>query len=304
MNNYFIGECFALGVSLCDACCCSLLNSLEQRISLFSTTFGKIIFAFLSIFLFRICTTGEVLFPVIPISALTLMALSGIIGFVVADLLFFASFLRLPYRLGMIIYYSNPLITALYAYFFYQQHISIEQISGIVFVFCGAVIAVASNSKEDSKAGRREKMFGVVLAFFGMLGQASGVLLSTRALEILGSLEDKTLLCSEIRLLSAILAFLAVGTVRHSWPGFRRDMKQPMVIPQLAVSGITGCAVGTTLLLLSIQRIPVGVATALASISPILVIPISVIFFKDKVRLTEILGILVTVGGIVLLSLG
>ena len=91
MSGYFIGECFAFGVSLCDACCCSLLNSLEKRISLFATTFGKVVFAFLSILIFRICASGEILFPAIPADALILMVISGIIGFVVADLFFFAS---------------------------------------------------------------------------------------------------------------------------------------------------------------------------------------------------------------------
>lgn len=303
MNTFFIGELFAVGVSACDACCCSILNNLEKRLSLFTVTFSKIIFAFLFLVVLRWIKSGSVAFPEIPLPAMVLIIISGMIGFIFADMFFFGSFLRLPYRLGMIIYYANPIVTTFYAYFFYQQHITLQQMLGIVLTIGGAVIAVSANGKDDSSADRRRKLVGVLFAFLGMLGQASSVLLSSRALDIIGDLEDKTIICSQMRQLAAIGGFIILGIIRHEWSRFRQDMRQPHAISQLAISGITGCAIGTTLLLEAIQYIPIGIATAMGSISPILVIPVSVFIFKDKVHLSEIAGILVTVSGIVLLSI-
>ena len=53
--------------------------------------------------------------------------------------------------------------------------------------------------------------------------------------------------------------------------------------------------------MLSIKLIPVAIASILFSLMPVMILPVSVLFLKEKVNPREILGALVTVSGVSLL---
>ena len=303
MNHFYLGELFALGVSLCDATCCSILNKAGKVTAVFSLNYVKLLFAATFLTLFRLVTTGQVIISGIPPLPLFFIMLSGIVGYIFADMFFFASYLYIPYRLSMVIYYANPIFTTLFAYLFWKQRILPIQIGGILLTIGGAVIALCCNDTRVDTVRYSKKKLGIIFALLGMVGQGASILLSSYALGLLGSLEGKSLICSQIRQLTAIAGYTLYGQIVKCWPRMATDLKQPYVIPQLAIGGLTGCAIGTTLLLQAVQYIPVGIATALSSISPIIAIPISIVFFGEKISLSEILGIFVTVVGIILLSI-
>ena len=303
MGSFQLGEFCALGVSACDAACCSILNSVEKKAAVFSVNYIKLLFAAAFLALFRLFTAGTASLAGISGSAWIFLVLSGLVGYVFGDTFFFLSFLYLPYRLSMIIFYSNPIVTSLAAYLLFGQRITLLQGAGIVLTIAGTLTALCTSSAAKQGAGRPGLSGrGILFAALGMLGQGSCVLLSARALELMAALPDRSLLCSQARQLAAIVGFTLYGTLARYWPRLRADVRLPGAVPLIAVGGLTGCAVGTTLLLQAIQYIPVGIATALASLSPLFVVPITLVFYRERIRLWEILGIVVAVAGVALLS--
>nr|WP_232010424.1 EamA family transporter [Fusobacterium varium] len=71
----------------------------------------------------------------------------------------------------------------------------------------------------------------------------------------------------------------------------------------LILLGTVTATVGITFLISAFNLINAGVASTFSSISPIIVIPISIIVFKEKVKMREILGAFVSVFGIALFFL-
>lgn len=303
MNTFYLGELLAFGVSVCDAACCSLFNHVEKKAAVFSVNYIKLFFAAAAMAILRLVLTGTLTIPHLPAAAWIFLILSGLIGYVLGDMFYFASFHHIPYRLSMVIFCTHPIVSTLASHFLFHQSISPFQFFGILLTISGTLLALLCSGSSHSETYSEKRWLGILFAFLGMLGQGACVLLSSQALKLLDQLPGKTLLCSQIRQLAAIAGFTVLGLLRNDWPRLRADLKIPHAIPLLALGGLTGCAIGTTLLLQAIQYIPIGIASALASISPILAIPVSILFFKKRIGFSEILGICVTVTGIVLLSL-
>ena len=66
----------------------------------------------------------------------------------------------------------------------------------------------------------------------------------------------------------------------------------------LSLSGLIGFFIGVSLSLLSLQYTSAGISSTITSI-----IPLSVLIFKEKIKLKEILGAIVTVAGVIILIL-
>lgn len=298
---FFLGEILAAGVSVCDASCCSLLNSVDKRISTFTINFVKLIAAALFVFLLRACTSG-ISIPALPTAAWLWLALSGVIGYLLGDMLFIGSFRYIPYRLSMVIYYTNPVLTTLLAFLLFQQRVTFLQLCGIFLTIGGTSMALLFGRQNHASSVSYNWKAGIMLAFFAMLAQSANVLLSMRASNLLNEMPGKTLLCSQIRQFSGLLAFVVYAFIQNLWPHLFQQLCCRRALARIALGGIAGNGLGPVLLLQSMQYIPVGISTALASLSPLLAIPISVIFFKDRIRLPEIAGACITVVGIILLS--
>ena len=69
---------------------------------------------------------------------------------------------------------------------------------------------------------------------------------------------------------------------------------------RIFVGSIFGPFLGVSFSLLAVQYTNAGIASTIMAIVPILIIPPSVIFLKQKVTIKEIIGAIISVGGVAL----
>jgi EamA-like transporter family. len=91
-------------------------------------------------------------------------------------------------------------------------------------------------------------------------------------------------------------------TFKKKWGDIFKAFVNKKLLLLIAFGTITATA-GITFLVAAFNHINTGVASTFSSVSPIIVIPISIIVFKEKVSLREILGAFVSVAGIVIFFL-
>ena len=77
--------------------------------------------------------------------------------------------------------------------------------------------------------------------------------------------------------------------------------KDRKAMKYIGLGSIFGPFIGVSLSLLAVQHAPTGIVSTITSIIPILLIPVSIIIFKEKVFPREILGSIITLLGISLL---
>jgi drug/metabolite transporter (DMT)-like permease len=126
---------------------------------------------------------------------------------------------------------------------------------------------------------------------------------------------------TQIRVLAGLAGFFIIASVMGSLTGIARTVyvalcptkRLPVdarsLVPELRralalllVGAVLGPFLGVSLGLLSAQRLPTGVASTLMSIEPVLLVPLSVAVFHEKVTRFEILGTFVALVGVAILG--
>lgn len=226
------------------------------------------------------------------------LMLSGLIGLVLGDLFLFQAYIEIGSRISLLIMALAPPITALFSYFLLDEVLGFGQILGMLVTVLGIAIVILGKEKGKKKLVVRHSVKGILYAFLGALGQAGGLILSK-----VGVKDLNPFVATEIRIFSGILGFILIITFFKSWPGFFQTFKLKSVMAGITVGSLFGPVVGVSLSLMAVKYTSTAIASTLMAITPILIIPVSVIFLKEKVKANEILGALVGVLGVAIIFL-
>jgi drug/metabolite transporter (DMT)-like permease len=240
------------------------------------------------------------------------LTLSGLVGFVVGDLMLFQAFVLIGGRLSMLIYASVPTMTAVAGFLFLGERISATGIIGMLVTSVGIGAAVFGKRVTEASV-RSTRRIGILLAIGGSAGQAAGLLLGKHGaakmdafaateIRVLAGLAGFLIVASLLRRLHSIGAILAaaLGLIRSSDVSWVRSTR--VALSTLTLGGIFGPFLGVSLGLLSAQLLPAGIASTLMSIVPVLLVPVSALVFRERVTVVEISGTLVALAGVALLA--
>ena len=75
-------------------------------------------------------------------------------------------------------------------------------------------------------------------------------------------------------------------------------IKNKSVISKMSIAGFLGPALGVWFSLLALQHTSAGVAATLTSTMPIMILPFSIFYYKEKIGIVEILGTVMSIVGI------
>jgi drug/metabolite transporter (DMT)-like permease len=148
----------------------------------------------------------------------------------------------------------------------------------------------------------RHRGRGLLLALVATLGQAGGLVLGKLGAGTgIGAMDPFA--GTQVRVIAGILGFALVLAATRSWRGVGRALKDGKAVASLSAGAFLGPFLGVSLSLLAVQSGNTGIASAIMSITPVLIIAPAAIVFKEKVTLREILGAVVTVSGVFALFL-
>jgi len=224
---------------------------------------------------------------------------SGLVGFVIGDMFLFQAFVEIGARVSMLIMALAPPITAVLSYFILAETLGLIQILGMVVTFIGIAIVITGKEKGSQKIVVKHPLKGITFAFLGAVGQALGLILSK-----VGVAELNPFVATEIRIFSGILGFILIISFTKKWPNFFSAFKNKTAMVGITIGSLFGPVIGVSLSLMAIKYTSTAIASTLMAIVPILIIPVSIIFFKEKIRANEVIGALVGVLGVAVIFMG
>jgi drug/metabolite transporter (DMT)-like permease len=304
----YMGEFAALGVSLAYAFGSVLFTLSGRNIGTDLVNRTRLLFAVILVLIWHWRWPG---FPLqADAGSIFWLAISGFIGFMIGDALLFKGFVILGPRLAMVIFSLNPAMGAILAWLFLGENLGLQEWAGILVTLLGIAIVVAepkAKAKNDETGeveqkviSQNEYLIGILFALGGALGQAVGQIFSKFGLET--GLEP--LSANLIRLAAAMVAIWLVAAFQKQIGSSAKTLQaNPKVIALLVLAAIAGPVIGVWLNMEAIDRIPIGIASTLGSLTPIFLIPISYFFFKEKVTPYAIVGTIVAFVGTVILFL-
>jgi len=167
-------------------------------------------------------------------------------------------------------------------------------IGGVVWVTAERAPNGNSNEPKDDK-----KALGIMLALLGAAGQATGLVLAKAGMgESLAPLP-----ATFIRMVAATAGIWLIGFIKRDNMETIRKIKDRRAMLLALGGSICGPFLGVWMSLVAVKNTEAGIAAAIMATVPILVIPLVIIFYREKVSLKAAVGAVIAVGGVALLFL-
>ena len=238
------------------------------------------------------------------------LGISGFIGFVLGDAMLFESFLLIGPRLAMLLALLVPVFSTLLAWVWLGETLRLAEIFSILVTIAGVAWVVAERAAPPGSpplpgtAGAvslpaPKYRLGILLAMGGAAGQAVGLLFSR--LGLAGGYS--AISATQVRVGCAGLVILVVSLFQGSLRAHLAKMKDRKALLEISAGSLTGPVLGVALSLEAIAHAHIGVASTLMSLTPVLLLPVSHILFKEKITSRAIFGTLVALLGVVMLFL-
>ena len=232
------------------------------------------------------------------------LALSGLVGFVMGDLLLFQAFVVIGARISMLIMSLTPPITAFVGWMVLGEVLSPMNWVGMIVTLTGIAIVILKREKKEEDSKKRRKittnysLVGILLAFGGAVGQGVGLVLSKK-----GMGEYDAFAASHIRVITGMIGFAVILLFAKRYGKVWKALHHKPAMKRIALGSLFGPFLGVSFSLLAIQHTQAGIAVTIMSVVPVLIIPPAILFFHEKVNWKEILGAVITVVGVAIFFL-
>lgn len=231
------------------------------------------------------------------------LGLSGLVGFVIGDLLLFQAFVVVGARISMLIMAFAPPITAIISWIILGEVLTAMNWLGMAITIFGISLVILKRQKSNGSTRlplltSAYSIRGILLAFGGAVGQGAGLVLSKKGM---GSYD--AFASSQIRVLSGIVGFSLIFLIMKRWKRVGLALRNGPAMKRIALGSVFGPFLGVSFSLLAVQHTQAGIAATIMAIVPVLIIPPAIILFKEKPNWKEIAGAIIAVSGVALFFL-
>ncbi len=223
------------------------------------------------------------------------LSLSGLVGFVFGDLFLFKAFTVIGSRFSMLLMTLVPPITAFFGWIILGERLTLIHFFGMTLTFTGIALAIFNRNNEGEKLSLKLAPSGILFALGGAVGQALGLVLSK-----LGLKDYDPFSATQIRVIAGIAGFSVLISVMGRWGNVKNALMDKRGMKLLSLGAFFGPFLGVSFSLVSIMFTEAGIASTIMALVPIFIIIPSAILYKDRVKPAEVIGAVISVGGVTL----
>lgn len=226
-----------------------------------------------------------------PIKATLLLAISSVIGIAVGDTLYFWSMTKIGAARALPISGTYPLFTWALAIPFLGEKITPHALLGTVLVLIGVYFLAPQTEKTIHSDARMER-WGMI----GALVAAALWAIATMMLKLGVQESPNVIVVNAIRLPVAALASALITHRQRgfaAWHGYDRKS-----LPMLIALAIYSTGIGMIVWTLTVDFAGAARAALINTAAPIIGVPLSAIFLKERVTPPVVLGTLLSMAGI------
>jgi drug/metabolite transporter (DMT)-like permease len=231
------------------------------------------------------------------------MSVSGLVGFVFGDYFLLKSYEFISARITMLIMSLSAPLASLISFFVLGETLSTLSLFAMFITLFGIILVITEKKKlDDEKLGKKSKKLqfsfspkGLVFAFLGTIGQASGLVLSKYGMK-----DYNVFAATQIRIIAGTTGFVILVTLIKRWPRVKLAISDATSMRFILIGSLFGPFLGVYASLLAIKYTTIGIASTIMAIIPVLIIPPAILLYKEKVTVKEIIGAVIALFGIVL----
>lgn len=222
------------------------------------------------------------------------LVVSNIASFALGDVFFFASTTYVGVPTALAIASAYPILTALGAWFFDGQQLSIVNYIGLFVAVVGTIVVIKTG-KQSLTQNLSEKKYqtGIILAAITSLFWALNTYSSSKGGQGLNPFDANV-----VRMSCSLILCPAIGFLKDkSWSFF---LPLPIMKKYTWVFLLEAFC-GSTFFMYGMANTPMAIGAVLTSLAPVLTVPVALWLGWEKFSLTKTFGIVFVVLGIALL---
>ncbi|MBE7490485.1 MAG: DMT family transporter [Planctomycetes bacterium] len=311
--NEPLGIAAASGTAVCWAFTALFFSAASRRIGQYHVNQIRLVIA--CVLLSAACAVLQVFQPV-PFNQLVLLSLSGLVGLALGDAAGFSSLQILGARRASLLGALAPGFAALLMIPMLGESLNWVGVAGMVVTLAGVMWVVLERAQSGEIAG--SAAVGIVMGLLGALGQAGGLIFSKAGMgmeapsglmnqlagiDSSGVVPISPVLGTLVRMLAGTAVLLAWAAARRSFRRTWQALGDRRALAQTGAGALFGPFVGVTLSLAAVKHANTAVAATIMGTSPILVIPVVAVVYRQKITWRAVAGALVAVGGVTMLGL-
>lgn len=240
------------------------------------------------------------------------LSLSAIVGYVFGDWCLFNCYLAIGARFGQLFMTLAPPIAAVAGWAILGESLSWK--SGLAMAVTLGGIALSILSRGGGHKVQLTLPFkGVLLGLGAGAGQGVGLVLSKVGLQYYADaipanapalMADMLPFASTmIRAVIGAAGFLALMALQKDLPRLRQAVKDRTGMRYALVMTLFGPVLGVSLSLMAVQYANAGIASTLMALTPVFILIPYAVIYKQRIKLRELLGVLVSMTGVALFFL-
>jgi len=289
------GEFAALLVAVFWTITALAFESASRRVGSLAVNLLRLIIGFIFLSIFALFYRGMVFPSDASAENWLWLVLSGLVGFVFGDLFLFKSYTIIGSRFAMLIMTLVPPITAFFGWLLMGEHMKPLHYLGMSLTFTGIAMAIFNRNGKGEKLSLKLAPLGILYAFGGAVGQALGLVLSKKGLD-----SYDPFAATQIRIITGIIGFSILVTLMRRWTNIRDAVFNRAGMKSLSLGAFFGPFLGVSFSLVAVKYTSTGVASTIMALVPIFIIAPAVMLYKEKVTIAEIIGAIISVGGVAL----
>lgn len=229
-----------------------------------------------------------------------LLGISGVLGFFFCDACLMKAMLLIGPRLVLLIYALMPPLTAV-ASLAIGDVLTIRDWAAMGTTLVGVAWVVLERPEgEHAALSPRTRRWGIALAMFGTVTSALGIVISRLVMD---GYYDQPVAATLIRALASLPGYFLLITLCRRWPNMIAAAANSKAMFPLMLGAVMGPFLGNVFIMFSLQNTPAGVVTTITATMPVLILPFSIFYYREKISLRAIGGAVVAVAGVALLML-
>ena len=241
------------------------------------------------------------------------LSASALVGYVFGDWCLFNCYLSIGARFGQLFMTLAPPFAAIAGWAVLGEAMSWKAWLAMAVTLSGIAISILGRGGERHIVKLSLPLKGVLLGLGAGIGQGVGLVLSKVGMQYYDdaipagapALMDGMLpfASTMIRAIVGAAGFFLLILLRRGLPGLKTAVADRVGMKYVLIMTLFGPFLGVSLSLMAVQYTDAGIASTLMALTPVLVLFPYVFIYKQRIRLKEIVGVLVSMAGVALFFL-
>lgn len=271
------------------------LRDLAKKLDPFTLNAPRTLVAGVVMLLVTVATGRSAGYANVTADRLALLLASVMVGGGIGDSCYVVSLARIGVSRAFPIASTYPALTLVFAVLFLHESISVGTVVGLILVLGGILLVGRAPANANGAVTQTPRQWGVELAMLASLCWAISNVLVAPGIRGLDPI-----MVASIRTPALSLALFAIAAARGTLHKLLRLSTKEWGV--LIVGGLIGWGLGSALYLQTVAMVGAGRAAILTATSPLMVLPLSVLFLRERFTLPVLAGTALTVVGIILVA--